>query len=178
MSSAQFRGSHLVEVVKEVLAATGLPSSRLELEITETALLSDGSATLDALHGLKRMGVRFAMDDFGTGFSSLNYLLSFPFDKIKIDQSFVRSLKQRSEAGTIVRAMIQLGRNLGMRITAEGVETREQLDQLCDDGCDEIQGYYFSRPVPGSEVAGLVRRFDDASALSTRRSADCAPLCC
>ncbi len=119
-------------------------------------LLSDGSATLEILHGLKRMGVRFAMDDFGTGFSSLNYLLSFPFDKIKIDQSFVRNLEQRGEARTIVRTMIQLGRSLGMRVTAEGVETREQLDRLSRDGCDEIQGYYFSRPVPARALPDLL----------------------
>lgn len=164
VSSAQFQGQRLVAAVRNVLSRTGLPSSRLELEITETVLLSEGSTTLEILHDLKRMGVRFAMDDFGTGFSSLNYLLSFPFDKIKIDQSFIRSLKQRSEAAAIVRAMIQLGRNLNMRITAEGVETREQLDQLSVDGCDEIQGYYFSRPVPAEQVEGLLLRFNGALA--------------
>ncbi len=164
VSSAQFQGQRLVSVVRNVLSETNLSSSRLELEITETVLLSDGSTTLEILHDLKRMGVRFAMDDFGTGFSSLNYLLSFPFDKIKIDQSFIRSLNNRSEAATIVRAMIQLGRNLSMRITAEGVETPEQLDQLIDDGCHEIQGYHFSRPVPAEQVESLLLRLNGALA--------------
>ncbi len=157
VSSAQFKGPGLIRAVSDALAAGGLTPSRLELEITETVLLSDGSATLEVLHGLKRMGVRLAMDDFGTGFSSLNYLLSFPFDKIKIDQSFVRSLEQRDEARTIVRTMIQLGRSLGMRVTAEGVETREQLDRLSRDGCDEIQGYYFSKPVPAHALPELLK---------------------
>jgi diguanylate cyclase (GGDEF)-like protein len=156
VSSAQFRGAGLTRAVSQTLAATGLAPGRLELEITETVLLSDGSATLEVLHGLKRMGVGFAMDDFGTGFSSLNYLLSFPFDKIKIDQSFVRNLEQRGEARTIVHTMIQLGRSLGMRVTAEGVETREQLDRLRRDGCDEIQGYFFSRPVPAHSLPALL----------------------
>ena len=156
VSSAQFKGPGLTRAVSEALASTGLAPDRLELEITETVLLSDGSATLEILHRLKRMGVRFAMDDFGTGYSSLNYLLSFPFDKIKIDQSFVRSLEQRGEARTIVHTMIQLGRSLGMRVTAEGVETREQLDRLSRDGCDEIQGFYFSKPVPAQSLPALL----------------------
>ncbi len=127
-------------------------------------LLSDGPTTLDTLHRLRREGVRFALDDFGTGYSSLNYLLSFPFDKIKLDQSFVRDLTERSDARAIVRAVTKLGGELGMRITAEGVETREQLDQLRIDGCDEVQGFYFSRPVPPGEVRDLIEKWSGALA--------------
>ena len=164
VSPAQFRSSRLFAATSEALAASGLSSSRLELEITESVLLSDGAATLETLHSLRGAGVRFALDDFGTGYSSLNYLLSFPFDKIKIDRSFIRDLTTRREAAAIVRAVSQLATDLGMRITAEGVETRDQLDRLRRDGCDEIQGYYFSRPVPASEVAGLLLRWDAVQA--------------
>ncbi|WP_237482847.1 EAL domain-containing protein [Lichenibacterium dinghuense] len=156
VSSAQFAQGRLVRAVEGALATSGLEPSRLELEITETALLSEADATKEALHALRRLGVRIAMDDFGTGYSSLSYLLSFPFDKIKIDQSFVRDLETRSEAGTLVRTMVQLGRSLGMRVTAEGVETERQLEQLRRDGCDEIQGYLFSRPVPVGEVQAML----------------------
>ena len=164
VSPAQFRSSRLLAATSEALAASGLQSSRLELEITESVLLSDGAATLEILHSLRQAGVRFALDDFGTGYSSLNYLLSFPFDKIKIDQSFIRDLTTRSEAAAIVRAVTQLATDLGMRITAEGVETRDQLERLRQDGCDEVQGYYFSRPVPAAEVAGLLLKWDAVSA--------------
>ena len=160
VSPAQFRSSRLLAATSEALAASGLRSDRLELEITESVLLSDGAATLETLHSLRQAGVRFALDDFGTGYSSLNYLLSFPFDKIKIDQSFIRDLTTRSEAAAIVRAVSRLAADLGMRITAEGVETRDQLERLRQDGCDEIQGYYFSRPVPAVEVAEILARWD------------------
>ena len=164
VSPSQFSSPHLVATTVAALAASGLPPSRLELEITETVLLSDGPTTLDTLHRLRREGVRFALDDFGTGYSSLNYLLSFPFDKIKMDQSFIRDLTERSEARAIVRAVTKLGGELGMRITAEGVETREQLEQLRIDGCDEVQGFYFSRPVPPGEVRDLIRKWNGALA--------------
>ncbi|MEH3119663.1 MAG: EAL domain-containing protein [Methylorubrum populi] len=156
VSAAQFKNAAVVRAVMDALAASGLPPNRLELEITESVLLNDNVATLATLHTLKRLGVRVAMDDFGTGFSSLSYLQSFPFDKIKIDQSFVRSLGATGNARLIVRSVIGLGRSLGMTTTAEGIETEAQLDQLRLEGCEEGQGYLFSRPVPSARIRELV----------------------
>ncbi|MCP1548661.1 MULTISPECIES: EAL domain-containing protein [Methylorubrum] len=156
VSAAQFRNAAVVRAVMDALAASGLPAHRLELEITESVLLNDSVTTLATLHTLKRLGVRVAMDDFGTGFSSLSYLQSFPFDKIKIDQSFVRNLAATGNARLIVRSVVGLGRSLGMTTTAEGIETEAQLDQLRLEGCDEGQGYLFSRPVPSASIRELV----------------------
>ncbi|MGX5776098.1 EAL domain-containing protein [Methylorubrum zatmanii] len=156
VSPAQFKHAAVVRAVKAALAASGLPSNRLELEITESVLLTDNMATLATLHTLKRIGVRVAMDDFGTGFSSLSYLQSFPFDKIKIDQSFVRNLEVTGNARLIVRSVIGLGRSLGITTTAEGIETEAQLEQLRLEGCEEGQGYLFSRPVPSARIRELV----------------------
>ena len=152
LSPAQFRTRTLVSTVVRALAASGLAASRLELEITESVLLRDDEANLGTLHQLRRLGVRISLDDFGTGYSSLSYLRSFPFDKIKIDQSFVRELSSRSDCAAIVEAVATLGRTLGMATTAEGVETREQLDELRSKGCTEAQGYLFSRPRPAHEL--------------------------
>ena len=138
------------------LAASHLEPGRLELEITETALLQDNEAVLEKLHQLKGYGVQISMDDFGTGYSSLSYLRSFPFDKIKIDQSFVRGLGSREDSLAIIRAVIGLGRNLGMTITAEGVETRSQLTVLRQERCDEVQGFLFSPAVPLPETHRLL----------------------
>ncbi len=161
VSPIQFRSPLLVSVVKEALARSGLPAARLELEITESVLMADNDATLAMLHQLRALGLRISMDDFGTGFSSLGYLRSFPFDKIKIDQSFVRDLTAPGSSGgnaqAIVRAITGLGRNLGMRTTAEGVETQAQLDHVRGEGCSEVQGYLLSRPAPAAEVPGLIR---------------------
>jgi diguanylate cyclase (GGDEF)-like protein len=165
VSAAQFASGRLLQSVTDGLTASGLPASRLELEITESVLLSDGSATLSTLHALRSLGVRISMDDFGTGYSSLSYLRSFPFDKIKIDQSFVRDLKATEDADAIVRTMIVLGGSLRMRVTAEGVETAEQLAWLRSEGCTEAQGYFFSRPAPAAEIPRLLGlRFPDALA--------------
>jgi EAL domain-containing protein (putative c-di-GMP-specific phosphodiesterase class I) len=139
-----------------VLQETGLEASRLELEITEGVLLADTGAALDTLERLRELGVRIAMDDFGTGYSSLSYLQKFPFDTIKIDRSFVGAIETRSEADAIVRAVVGLGRSLGMRTCAEGVETAGQLAFLKAEGCDEVQGYYLSRPLPASDIARLL----------------------
>ena len=147
LSAVQFKGDALVPVVVAALAASGLPACRLELEITEGVLLQNTEAAIETLRQLKELGVRVAMDDFGTGYSSLSYLHRFPFDKIKIDRSFVREL-QRADAEAIVRAVIGLGQSLGMATCAEGVETAEQLAFLKREGCDEAQGYYFGRPMP------------------------------
>ena len=158
VSAAQFRASSLIQTVQDALAAAGLAPRRLELEITESVLLADNVATLAVLHTLRGYGIRIAMDDFGTGYSSLSYLRAFPFDKIKIDQSFVRDLAAADGSGAIVRAIRTLADCLSMRTTAEGVETYEQLKWLRDEGCDEAQGYYFSRPVPAADVPELIER--------------------
>jgi diguanylate cyclase (GGDEF)-like protein len=157
LSPVQFRSPDLVKTVFSALAVTHLDPSRLELEITETALLQDSDAVLEKLHQLKTYGVQISMDDFGTGYSSLSYLRSFPFDKIKIDQSFVRGLGKREDSLAIVRAVISLGRNLGMTTTAEGVETNDQLGILRAERCDEVQGFLFSPAVRLNETLQLLR---------------------
>ena len=156
LSPIQFRDRHLVQSVISSLAASGLDPCRLELEITESVLLQDSAANLAMLHDLKSLGVRISMDDFGTGYSSLSYLRSFPFDKIKIDQTFVRDIIDDPNALAIIKAVTGLGASLGIVTTAEGVESVEQLDQLRRQGCQEIQGYLISRPVPASELAALL----------------------
>jgi EAL domain-containing protein (putative c-di-GMP-specific phosphodiesterase class I) len=148
LSPAQFRSRDLVGTVKDALLRSGLKPTRLELEITESVLLSDSDGSLAALHELRSFGIRIAMDDFGTGYSSLSYLRRFPFDKIKIDQSFVREMSTRPDCIKIVRSIAALGSSLGMTTTAEGVETPEQFAQLQAAGCDQVQGYHFGRPEP------------------------------
>jgi predicted signal transduction protein with EAL and GGDEF domain len=156
LSPAQFKNRDLVPSVIAALAASGLAAHRLELEITESVLLQDSEATLATLHRLRDAGIRISMDDFGTGYSSLSYLRSFPFNKIKIDQSFVRELASRGESMAIVRAVTGLGRSLGISTTAEGVETTEQLALLRTEGCTEVQGYLFSPPRPAAEVESML----------------------
>ena len=138
------------------LAASGLTPDRLELEITETALITDTDATLEVLQTLRATGVRIVLDDFGTGYSSLNYLRKFPFDKIKIDRSFVQDIETRADCKAIVRAVTDIGDNLGIATTAEGVETLAQFDMIQAHGCNQVQGYLFSRPVPAESVAALL----------------------
>ena len=157
LSAVQFKSHNLVAATVAALRESGLPADRLELEITETVMLHDTDTTLATLHQFRELGIQIAMDDFGTGYSSLSYLRRFPFDRIKIDQSFVRELGKRPDCMAIVRAVATLGSDLGMAITAEGVETRQQLETLERAGCTEIQGYLFSRPVPGSQVIDLLR---------------------
>jgi len=156
LSPAQFRDRGLVRTVISALAASGLPAERLELEITESVLLQDSAANMAMLHDLKALGVRISMDDFGTGYSSLSYLRSFPFDKIKIDQTFVRDILEDSDAMAIIKAVLDLGASMGVTTTAEGVETLEQLNALRSQGCAEIQGYFISRPAPASEIAKML----------------------
>ena len=157
LSPLQFRTGNLLSIVIDALKQSGLPARRLELEITETLLLEKSGQVLATLHALRALGVRISMDDFGTGYSSLSYLRSFPFDKIKIDQSFVRDLAANPDAQAIVRAIISLGIGLGVTITAEGVETEAELSCLRAEGCHEAQGFLFSRARPNSEIAGLLR---------------------
>jgi EAL domain-containing protein (putative c-di-GMP-specific phosphodiesterase class I) len=140
------------------LSASGLAAHRLELEITESVLLQDSETTLAILHKLRDFGIRISMDDFGTGYSSLSYLRSFPFDKIKIDQSFVRELASRGDSMAIVRAVTGLGKSLGISTTAEGVETSEQLALLRSEGCTEVQGYFFNPPRPAAEVENMLSK--------------------
>jgi len=156
LSAVQFRNPTLALSVVAALGQSGLAASRLELEITETVLLQDDRAVLDALHQFRDLGVRICMDDFGTGYSSLSYLRSFPFDKIKIDRSFIRELGKKSDCVVIIRAVLSLGSSLGMITTAEGVETEEQLEILRAEGCMQVQGYLFSRPKPAAEIPGLL----------------------
>jgi EAL domain-containing protein (putative c-di-GMP-specific phosphodiesterase class I) len=158
LSPVQFQRSDLAKLVHEILLETGLPPSRLELEITEGVLIGDFSGTVSTLRRLKNLGVRIAMDDFGTGYSSLSYLQSFPFDKIKIDQAFVANLSHSQQAVTIIRAVIALGRGLDLPVVAEGVETEEQLKFLASEQCNEIQGYIVGRPKPIAEYAAVVGR--------------------
>jgi len=160
LSPVQFRSRDLVHTVASALEQSGLPARRLDLEITEAVLLQNNEEVLGILHGLRALGVRISMDDFGTGYSSLSYLRSFPFDKIKIDQSFIRDLSSNTDAAAIVRAVTRLGSSLGMATTAEGVETGDQLARLRAEGCTEVQGYLFSKPQPAGEVEGLLRRHD------------------
>jgi len=152
LSPIQFRNRGLVQSVTRALAISGLAPHRLELEITESVLLQDSETTVSTLHQLRRLGVRIAMDDFGTGYSSLSYLRSFPFDKIKIDQSFVREMSQRTDCLAIVQSVANLGASLGMPTVAEGIETEDQLRQIQAAGCTDAQGYYFGRPKPAREL--------------------------
>ena len=155
ISPVQFKHHDVVSMVRRSLAETGVDPQRIELEITEGVLLRNTESAVSTLKALKDLGVRIVMDDFGTRYSGLSYLLKFPFDKIKIDQSFVRSVRSRRDAEAIVRAVVGLGHNLDMRICAEGVETEEQLAFLEREGCDEVQGYFVGEPMP-------VQRFEEA----------------
>jgi diguanylate cyclase (GGDEF)-like protein/PAS domain S-box-containing protein len=159
LSPVQFRSRNLVQVVISALAHSGLSPRRLELEITESLFLAETEANLAILHQLRELGVSISMDDFGTGYSSLSYLRSFPFDKIKIDRSFVKDLAERPDCVAIVRAISGLGRSLNITTTAEGVETVGQLDWLRAEGCNEVQGFLFSAAKPAAEVEALLFRF-------------------
>jgi diguanylate cyclase (GGDEF)-like protein len=164
LSPIQFRGGTLVLDVISALAEAKLPAQRLELEITESVLLENSENTTATLRQLRELGARIAMDDFGTGYSSLGYLRSFPFDKIKIDRSFIRDLSDGPESLAIVRAITSLGSSLGISITAEGVETDEQLRRMEYEGCTEVQGFLFSKPRPASELVALLARLDGNAA--------------
>lgn len=155
ISSAQFRHPGLVQVVMSALSTSGLPAKRLELEITETAHLVDNQSTLAVLHALRKLGVCIATDDFGTGYSSLSYLQNFPFDKIKIDCSFVKDITQSSASLNIVRAVVVLANGLGIPATAEGVENEAQLNSIRSEGCTEMQGFLLSEPLPAREIERL-----------------------
>jgi diguanylate cyclase (GGDEF)-like protein/PAS domain S-box-containing protein len=152
LSPLQFRNPGLLQLVVSALAGSGLRPDRLELEITETVLLQEGEATLNTLYRLRELGIRIAMDDFGTGYSSLSYLQSFPFDKIKIDRSFIRDIVDSTGSLNIVRAVAALAQGLGITATAEGVETEEQLERIKAEGCNEMQGFLFGAPMPAEDI--------------------------
>jgi diguanylate cyclase (GGDEF)-like protein len=158
VSAIQFTHSELEDDVTAALTASELSPQRLEIEITESVLMENRDEALPILHALRKRGIRIAMDDFGTGYSSLSYLSSFPFDKIKIDKSFVNDIVENKEAFAIMRAIILLGDALGMRVTVEGVETALQLELLAQEACDEIQGYHISPPRPAFDVPLLLSR--------------------
>jgi len=156
VSAVELRANDFVAGVRMILEQTGLEPRHLELELTETCLLQDSSATISVLQALKHLGVGLALDDFGTGYSSLSFLKRFPIDTVKIDQSFVRDLATDANDAGIVSAVIAMGKSLNMRVIAEGIETRDQLDFLRNRGCPEGQGYYFSRPVAPAECSRIL----------------------
>ena len=152
LSPAQFKSKKLVDTVRLALAASGLSPNRLELEITEGVLLHENDANLATLHSLRALGLRISMDDFGTGYSSLSYLRSFPFDKIKIDRSFVSGKTSNGESMAIIRAITSLGSSFGMTTVAEGVETPDQMQRIRAEGCTDVQGYLISKPIPADDL--------------------------
>ena len=158
LSAVQFTGCDLYETVRDALRLSGISADRLELEITESVLLRDDAQIVTTLHKLRARGVRIALDDFGTAFASLSYLRSFPFDTIKIDRSFIRDLPQKTDCAAIMESITSLARKLHMSSVVEGVETADQLECAMDAGCDEVQGYYFNRPVPLTEIVEVLAR--------------------
>ena len=161
LSPVQFKGNRLVADVLAALGASGLPAERLEIEITETVMLNDTDTTLATLKELKALGLRISMDDFGTGYSSLSYLRKFPFDKIKIDQCFIREMSDEQESMAVLRAITGLSASLGMSTIAEGVETPEQFRRLQAEGCTEVQGYFFSKPKPVAQIPQILASIGD-----------------
>jgi len=164
LSPAQLNCRNLVSMVTSALEESGMPPHRLQLEITETVLLQNTFTTLATLHELRKMGVQIALDDFGTGYSSLSYLRSFPFDKIKIDRSFIKDISDKGDCAAIVKAVAGLGKGLGIATTAEGVETVEQLQKVRSEGCTEVQGYFFSAPQPGGKLREFFKRQEKSRA--------------
>jgi len=165
LSAIQFETGDIVEIVTAALKASGLSANRLELEITETMLLDNNDNTIALLFRLHELGLRIALDDFGTGYSSLSYLRIFPFDKIKIDQSFVREMVTRPDCAAIVNSVVALANSLNITTTAEGIETLDQLKLVRETGCTEAQGYLFSVPRPLSEVLEFFAESSNAMAV-------------
>jgi diguanylate cyclase (GGDEF)-like protein/PAS domain S-box-containing protein len=163
LSARQFRQGRLVETIRSALAETGLEASRLELELTESTIMGHGEEFVAMLAELKGLGVRVAIDDFGTGYSNLSYLSRFPIDALKIDRSFVSEVATDQQHALLAKAVISLGHSLRLKVVAEGVETAEQLDFLRHHGCDEVQGYFFSKPVPPEEFERMLARWTGAT---------------
>jgi len=156
LSPVQFRHQDLLATVTNVIEQTGVDPHQLQLEITETIAMTNFDYSVDILQNLRALGLTIAIDDFGTGYSSLNYLKRFPVDKLKIDRSFVTDIGLHPDNAAIVRAIINLGRGIGARVNVEGVETEEQLRFMRENGCDEVQGFYYSRPLPADDFAKLI----------------------
>ena len=156
VSAHQFKQNNFIPLVEEVIQDTGIDPNQLELELTESILIDDLGHTLDALSKLRDMGVRVAIDDFGTGYSSLNYLKQFPVDTLKIDQSFIHNLPNNADDAQITRTIISMAHNLGLGVIAEGVETKEQLEFLQQTQCEEVQGFFFSKPVPSKSLLDMI----------------------
>ncbi len=166
LSAVQFRDTDPTELIGTILKETGLDPNQLELEITENVAMRNAEAAIEVFENLAELGVSLSIDDFGTGYSSLSYLKSFPVQRIKIDKAFVDDIGTEDNTGVIARAVTTLGHSFGMEITAEGVETDEQMAVLRSLGCDEIQGYYFSRPLPADEFEIFLRNFEETRALA------------
>jgi EAL domain-containing protein (putative c-di-GMP-specific phosphodiesterase class I) len=157
LSARQFGDDHLLENITNVLHEAGMSPHYLELEVTESMIMLDVPKAVKVLAALRKMGVRIAIDDFGTGYSSLSTLEKFPIDTIKVDRSFIRDLPENTGNKAITEAVITMGKNLGMTVVAEGVETQDQLEFLRDHACDQLQGYYFNKPMPADMFAEFVR---------------------
>jgi EAL domain-containing protein (putative c-di-GMP-specific phosphodiesterase class I) len=160
LSPAQFKDRNVPQMVRDILRDTKLDPSCLELEITETAVMRDMGDAMDVLHELHEIGVGLSIDDFGTGYSSLSYLRQLPVNRIKIDRSFVSDLDQLDAAATIARAVVMLGKSLGLTVVAEGVEKQAQLEYLRRLDCDEAQGHFFSQPLPADDFHRYVAQYD------------------
>jgi EAL domain-containing protein (putative c-di-GMP-specific phosphodiesterase class I) len=169
VSPRQLASGDFAALAADVLRDTGLAANRLEIEITETVLLKDADSAMQVLRRLKQIGVRIALDDFGTGYSSLSYLQRFPFDKVKIDRSFVQALLATENARAIVRAILAMCRQLHLEVTAEGVETPEQLQHLLAQRCDEFQGFLLGRPIPQPDVRDYLMRHEAGERAAARR---------
>ncbi len=176
ISGKQFLQPALLAQVQQILNDSRLPPDRLSLEITESVLMDQAETAVDRLGKLKALGVGLGIDDFGTGYSSLSYLRRFPIDTLKIDCGFVAAAMDNADSAAIVRTIVSLGLSLGLKVVAEGVETIEQLTFLRQCGCQFVQGYYFSRPVPAERVPGLLRQWNDEIALLLSRGGDAARL--
>jgi EAL domain-containing protein (putative c-di-GMP-specific phosphodiesterase class I) len=157
LSARQFQQRNLTEAIAAAIAASGLAPGSVELELTESVIMRDAAESARRLRELTALGIRLSVDDFGTGYSSLGYLRSFPISSLKIDRSFVRDIDRDPNGAAIAQAIIALAKNLGLKVVAEGVETAVQLDQLRRYGCDEMQGFLFSRPLPADELVQLLR---------------------
>jgi EAL domain-containing protein (putative c-di-GMP-specific phosphodiesterase class I) len=173
LSPRQFEQSNLLQVIDEALADSGLPPKSLQVELTENTLMINSASNLEKLQQIRQMGARVAIDDFGTGFCSFSYLLQYPVDRLKIDQSFVMKAVTEPNAATVVRTIVAMSHHLGIKVVAEGVETPEHLRFLMQRNCDEAQGYYFSRPVAASgfveAVHSIHRMFDERKLLEQMR---------
>jgi len=165
LSVRQFSAEELLDDIEAALRDSGMPPHLLELEITEGMVVTNPRHTIALLHRIKKLGVRLALDDFGTGYSSLNQLKLFPIDTLKVDGSFIRDLATNAEDKAITRAIISMAKTLGLTVVAEGVETGEQQRFLQSNACDEIQGYYYSRPLPPEQFALLLKQAHDTGAV-------------